>query len=103
MNLHKQIEKIQFQLEREERNPGLREARSWASPAEGKATKRRQLVLHETGNIDRRKDRGPLKINLIKKNGGYDSLIDRSISIQLKSFQEMLDGRIKDIEQEISK
>ena len=103
MNVHKALQQIQTQRDREALHPESKVTRKWASPIEGKATKRRKLTLNSKTPCKGLPDRGPLKIDLINRKGGYESLVKRSVSIQVNRFEKLLESRIQEFKNELSK
>jgi len=102
MNTHQALQQIQIQREREARDPHSQITRKWASPVEGKSTKRRQLTLNAKSPCKGLRGRGPLTIGATYHKGGYESIVERSISIQVDQIEKMLEPRIEEFKQELS-
>ncbi len=102
MNLHQKLKSIEEQREQDKNRPPPKVTDDWENPASGKATRRRQLRLKPRTGLEACAKRGPLEIGMINRNGGHDSLVHRSISIQMNRFERILDSRIKEIKSELS-
>tara|TARA_B110000305_G_C18782341_1_gene334578 strand:+ start:164 stop:475 length:312 start_codon:yes stop_codon:yes gene_type:complete len=102
MNTHQALQQIQIQREREMQNPHSQTTRKWASPVADKSTKRRQLTLNAKTPCKGLRGRGPLTIGTIDHKGGYESIVKRSISIQVDQMEKMLESRIEEFKQERS-
>ncbi len=94
MNVHQALQQIQTQREREALHPESKMIRKWANPIDGKGTKRLKLIVNPNTPSKNRRDRGPLAIPLIDRKGGYESLVKRSISININHLEAALDSRI---------
>lgn len=104
MNLHQKLKSIEAKRERVLKNPASKIIDEWKSPVEGKVTKRRKLCLKSESNeayapLDKR---GPLEIGSLNRHGGSDSIVHRSISLQMHRFEKLLDHRINEIKSELA-
>jgi len=104
MNLHQKLKSIEAKRERVLKNPASKIVDEWKSPVEGKVTKRRKLSLESESNEEdiQLENRGPLEIGLITRQGGSESLVHRSISLQMHRFEKLLDNRISEIKSELA-
>lgn len=102
MNLHQKLKSIETQRDRERRHPASKVVDKWESPVQGRVTKRRKLRLkpEETCMVPSAK-RGPLEIGLIERKGGSNSIVQRSINLQMRHFEKILDSRINEIKSEL--
>jgi hypothetical protein len=102
MNLHQRLKSIETKRGRELRHPASKIVDKWESPIQGQVTKRRKLSLRpeEIKEVPVSR-RGPLEIGLINRNGGSDSIVQRSISLQMQHFEKILDSRISKIKTEL--
>lgn len=103
MSVYKALQQIQAQRETEAPYPGSKAIRTWPSPVVDKATKRRQLTLNSKQPRNRLRDRGDLTIHLIDHKGGYESLVKRSLSVQVDQFEAILESRIQELKSEFSR
>ncbi len=102
MNLHQKLKSIETQRDREQKHPASKVVDKWESPVEGKVTKRRKLSLKpEVANAIPSAKRGPLEIGLIERTGGSNSIVQRSINLQMHRFEKILDSRINEIKSEL--
>lgn len=103
MNLHQKLKSIEQQREKDlSPPPPKKPSDDWGNPALGKATRRRQLSLNTKAQEEGPKKRGPLEIGVIERKGGYESLVHRSICIQMDRFEKILESRIDEIKSEIA-
>jgi hypothetical protein len=101
MNLHQKLKSIESQRGRLSRRPSATVAASWGDPTIGHATRGRLKLEPKLSTEGQPLKRGPLEIGIINQHGGYDSLVQRSLSHQLNRFEKILDSRIKEIREEI--
>jgi len=102
MNLHQKLKSIETQRDRELRHPASKVVDKWESPVEGKVTKRRKLSLKPEVAAMPSAKRGPLEIGLIEHKGASNSIVQRSINLQMHRFEKILDSRINEIKSELS-
>ena len=96
MNTQQPLQQIQIQREREAHYPNSKLTRQWASPADGKPSKRGQLTLNAKTPCKGFRDWRPLTIGTIEHKGDYESIVQHSISIQVDQMEKTLESRTQE-------
>gem|GEM_PF-981120 len=97
MNLHQKLKSIESQRGRLSRHLSASVAASWSDPTIGQATTRSPLKIESKPSTEGQSlKRGRLEIGMINKQGGRDSLVQRSLPNRLTRFEKILDSHKRD-------
>ena len=102
MNLHQQLQRIQAEREREAKEAESESTRKWPSPLDSKTNPRKRLCLRKQPLNKEASDRGPLRIGMVNRHGGHESIVERPmVRPDEHKIEELIDSRLRSLKEDL--